>query len=102
MSGWIFFAESATQTVSGFRNVTEQNGVSISLTGMLIVFIALSLISLVLAVLPHVVDKLNNFFPPARMHNAPAKAEAGAQAEEDTIMAAIGFVLHTQMTRTRN
>jgi oxaloacetate decarboxylase gamma subunit len=98
MSGWIYFAETATQAVSGFRNVTEQNGISISITGMLIVFIVLALISLLLTALPYVVEKLNGIIPPAHIHPAPARADD----EEDAALAAIGFVLHTQLTKTRN
>ncbi|MDP6118544.1 MAG: OadG family protein [Planctomycetota bacterium] len=100
MSGWIFFAESATQAISGFRNVSEQNGISISIVGMLLVFIVLSLITALLTALPHVVEKLNEIYPPSQEHHAPV--QTSANDEEDAVLAAIGFVLHTQMARTRD
>jgi Na+-transporting methylmalonyl-CoA/oxaloacetate decarboxylase gamma subunit len=101
MSGWIFFAETATKAVSGFRNIKEQNGVNISITGMLIVFVVLSLISVLLTALPHVVAKLDEIFPPVQ-HHTPLEARASSNNEEETALAAIGFVLHTQVAQTRD
>jgi oxaloacetate decarboxylase gamma subunit len=101
MNGWIIFAEAATQSASGFKNVMEQNGVSISITGMLIVFVVLCLISALLTALPHLVSKLDEIFPPAN-HHSPVQAQASSNEETETVLAAIGFVLHTQMTQTRD
>ena len=49
--------------MSGFENITANNGVGITLTGMTIVFIALVLISGYIALLPKILKKVSRFFP---------------------------------------
>ena len=72
-----------------FQNVIDSQGISIAITGMLIVFTALVLISLFITLLPRIVSALNHRFPePAELTAAP-----GASTDP-AVVAAIGLALH--------
>ncbi len=75
------------------QNITDARGYAIAITGMLIVFVALSLISLFLTLLPRLLEMLSTVFPePASQPAAPPPARVSAGNEE--IVAAIGAALH--------
>jgi Na+-transporting methylmalonyl-CoA/oxaloacetate decarboxylase gamma subunit len=80
---------------SGIQNIVEGQGVDIAITGMLIVFLALGLITLFIAFLPNLLNVLAKIFP----HKAAADVSGKFAAEEDNVLAAIGFALHKKITK---
>jgi Na+-transporting methylmalonyl-CoA/oxaloacetate decarboxylase gamma subunit len=70
--------------------------VDIAVTGMLMVFMALALLTVFLTLLPRVLTWLHAVWPESGDRQA---ALAGADAllgDEDDVLAAIGFVLHAE------
>ena len=90
----LIFAES-----SGLQNVVDGQAVGIAITGMLIVFSALVLITIFITALPKILDLLDPYLPAVEHpHAAPTPAES-LPSDEEKIVAAIGFVLHHEMQR---
>lgn len=83
----------------GFQAISEGNGFSIAVTGMLIVFFALTLISIFLRLLPVVLDKLEPILPRLESHTQPPTAAEQMPTDEESIIAAIGYVLHLEMEK---
>jgi oxaloacetate decarboxylase gamma subunit len=77
----------------GIRNITEFEGLGISITGISIVFAALILISLFITSLPRVLAMLESVLPPEVDHHAAA-APAARKNDDESVVAAIGFALH--------
>lgn len=79
----------------GFDNIQRANGIGIAITGMLIVFTALVLISTFIALLPRVLNKLAALLPeehePVHTSTPPPIA-----ADDAAVVAAIGYVLHLE------
>jgi oxaloacetate decarboxylase gamma subunit len=89
------------QLTFDFQKVLDADGIGISMTGMAIVFVALGLISTVIALLPKVLTMLAPFLPPEtepHTHLAAAPTAKPA-AENDAVVAAIGFVLLSRRDR---
>jgi len=83
----------------GFQAISDANGISISVTGMLIVFVALAVISLFVASLPVVLGWLAPILPKLESHGqAPSVAEQ-EPADNERIVAAIGYVLHRELEK---
>ncbi len=83
----------------GWQNVVNANGIALSITGILIVFVALMLVSLFISALPRMLAQLNNLLPEVSHHHGPASVPSagGASARavpEETLVAAIGLALH--------
>ncbi len=72
-----------------FQNVVDGQGISIAITGMLIVFSALVLISSFIAVLPRALAAISHRFP-----EPPDPAPAGDTTADPAVVAAIGIALH--------
>lgn len=84
-----------TDSPASFRlqNITDVDGYAIAITGMVIVFFALTLISVFLTLLPRILERVNTVFPePAPQVAAPPVARVSSGDEE--IAAAIGVALH--------
>ena len=80
-------------------NVVEGNAVAISVTGMLIVFSALTLITVFIAMLPRILSSLDPYLPAVSdHHHQPTPADA-LPMDEERIVAAIGAVLHAEMQK---
>lgn len=69
------------------QNVINGQGIAISIVSMLIVFIALSMISLFIALLPRILNLIAKVYPE---NNQPPTDPT----VDDQIIAAIGFALH--------
>ncbi|HJP19772.1 MAG TPA: OadG family protein [Nitrospinota bacterium] len=80
---------------SGIKNIVEGQGVDIAITGMVIVFIALGLITLSIAFLPKILKIIAKVFP----ESATTGVSGEFAAEEDNVLAAIGFALHKRITK---
>tara|TARA_B100000315_G_scaffold81231_1_gene74476 strand:+ start:18532 stop:18807 length:276 start_codon:yes stop_codon:yes gene_type:complete len=80
---------------SGIQKIVEGQGVDIAITGMLIVFIALGLITLFIAFLPNILKVIAIVFP----HKTATGLTGEFASEEDNVLAAIGFALHKRVTK---
>ena len=76
---------------SGFQNIMDGQGFAIAITGMLIVYAALTIICLFIAALPKLLVLLEALFPVEHHHAAPAEKP---KRDDTALIAAIGFGLH--------
>ena len=75
----------------GLHNIWDNNGIGIALTGMTIVFAALTMISVFISLLPKVLDAFSLVLPPEPEPQLAAQPESSGDEE---IAAVIGFALH--------
>jgi Na+-transporting methylmalonyl-CoA/oxaloacetate decarboxylase gamma subunit len=81
-----------------FQNVLDADGISLSIIGMLIVFAALALVSLFIAALPKILERLNDYLPAEQTHHGGHGGSSGGELdEEEFIIAALGYVLHREL-----
>ncbi|MDR4496961.1 MAG: OadG family protein [Candidatus Scalindua sp.] len=76
------------------QNILDGHGVGISITGMVVVFAALALISTFIALLPAVLRIVNKIFP---LGETPHALPRSSDSLENEVIAAIGLALHTEM-----
>jgi Na+-transporting methylmalonyl-CoA/oxaloacetate decarboxylase gamma subunit len=89
----------ADESASDRSDVMER-GLSIALTGMTIVFVALALISLFIEALPRVLAIVARVFPVVAEPEPSAKAgRSNVSSDDEAVLAAIGYVLHTEMSQ---
>ncbi|MCA9134365.1 MAG: hypothetical protein KDA45_14450 [Planctomycetales bacterium] len=75
-------------------------GLSIALVGLLIVFLALLLITLFIAAMPRLLIWIGYVWAESGEHHSHEKARpVGQVSDEEAVLAAIGFVLHTELQR---
>ncbi|MFT5085947.1 MAG: Na+-transporting methylmalonyl-CoA/oxaloacetate decarboxylase gamma subunit [Candidatus Latescibacterota bacterium] len=80
-----------------YQNILNGQGFELAFAGMIIVFSALSLVSIFIALLPRCLVFVNRWVPEVHHHSAPkARAKAPTAANEAEIAAAIGYVLHNR------
>ncbi len=73
-----------------FEKIIDGKGVSISVTGMLIVFMALVTITLFLLLLPRILKLVNKVYPEVEEETLNESQEVSEDAE---IVAAIGYAM---------
>lgn len=78
---------------SGIQNIVVGQGIKIAISGMIIVFAALTLISFFIYYLPKILGIFTHLLPP---EEAPHNLSVHFAALEDEAIAAIGFVLHNR------
>jgi Na+-transporting methylmalonyl-CoA/oxaloacetate decarboxylase gamma subunit len=86
--------------MDGIQNIRDADGLGIALTGMVIVFSGLALITLFIAILPKALAQLAPYLPPEGAgHGAVARppAQAAPAADEGELLAAIGYALHVEL-----
>lgn len=87
----------------GFDNVIEGHGIGIAITGMLVVFSGLVLVSLFIAALPKVFELAGRPRPTfAPRMQAAGEGVMGKELSLDIdpdLLAAIGYVLHAERER---
>ena len=76
------------------QNIIDGQGISIAITGMVIVFFALSVISLFIAALPRILSLFAKRWPETEGHHAARPAAPSRQAVSNEVVAAIAMVLH--------
>ncbi len=77
------------------QNIADGQGVSIAITGMVIVFFALSVISLFIAALPRILVKVAKRWPEKESHQASASvARPAVEGLSGELVAALGMALH--------
>lgn len=86
-------------TPRGWEAIVKGQGVSISITGMAIVFAALVFISVFIALLPKLLEVLDPFLPAGHTHAAPPSREEQTDLDREKVVAAIGLVLHTELQK---
>lgn len=91
-------AQADSAPTGGWQAIQDNGGLSLSITGMLIVFVALTLISLFIAMLPKVLDLLEPVLPRPH-HPAVRSPDEQLPADEEKIVAAIGYVLRSEMQK---
>ena len=67
-------------------------GLDLAFVGMSIVFTALVLVSIFIAVLPRILAAIHPYIPPAQLHTQSQSKEN----DDAAIAAAIGFALHAR------
>lgn len=77
------------------RNVSDNQGVAIAVTGLSIVFVALAMITLFISLLPRLVPAAAD----AKIHETPAARPVANVDEELARVAAIGFALHASRSQ---
>ena len=86
--------------ISGFALVLAQTlparGIAIALTGIVIVFAALVLVTLFISVLPGLVAISQKVVPEVQDRHVP-EADSRTLPPNHSMVAAIGFVLHTRV-----
>ena len=80
-------------------NDAVYSGIPIAVTGLLIVFSALLLISLFIASLPHILGIVAKVYPEVDDTHSRQGHPESQVADDGAVLAAIGFVLHTEMQR---
>ena len=79
------------------ETVLQKGGV-IAATGILIVFAALLLISIFIAALPRLLESIATIFP--EVTDRPvAKDSSPSLLPDEAVLAAIGYVLHSEMQK---
>lgn len=76
-----------------YQNVLDGQGFALALTGMTIVFTALSMVSAFIALLPRVLVFVNRYIPEVHHHAAP-KARSRQGGDDAAIAAAIAYAQH--------
>ena len=85
------------QVLFSWDNVVAGNGISLSVTGMSIVFVALILVSMYIALLPKIAAFFNKIIPPSAHHsgpvaNAPAPQLKTGPSEAEIVAAAVAYL----------
>ena len=74
----------------GWHNIIDANGISITIVGMLLVFFSLSIISLIIASMPHFLKIVERYFPEQEEEFAKKGVKAVSETE---VVAAISAAL---------
>ncbi len=97
----IFAQQSVTRSITeavevARLNIAENHGLAISITGILIVFAALILITLFIMALPRVLAVLETVLPSKPEHHAGPASATSSTNHDEAVVAAIGFALHAR------
>ncbi|TWU60239.1 hypothetical protein Poly51_05140 [Rubripirellula tenax] len=76
-------------------------GFSIAVAGLAIVFAALLLLTMFIATMPRLAALLDRYCPEIEHGGPPSRPESKAK-EDDAVLAAIGFVLHSELKNYEN
>lgn len=97
----IFLQSSDSMRMTPFQltNITDGNAIGISITGMLIVFAALGLISAFIGALPKVLAAVEPYWPVSEGHHHVPRPAESLPIDEERIVAAIGTVLRHESQR---
>lgn len=82
--------------LNGYRAIVEGNGIAITITGLLIVFAALTAISLFIGALPVLLRALGPYLPVIESHHdlPTGKGRAAKEGVDPRLVAAIGWAVH--------
>lgn len=88
-----------TPPLRGWEAIVENNGIGVALTGMLIVFSALAIITMFIALVPHLLAVLEPILPKGGLHRESHTPAEQSPIDQERIVAAIGMVLHTELQK---
>lgn len=88
-----------TDLTMGFENIITTNGIAISIVGIVIVFAALSVIALFIAMLPKLMSLTVKLFPEVE-HPHAATPSVDNSSDHDAVLAAIAYALFRKQTQT--
>ncbi|MBI9109820.1 OadG family protein [Maridesulfovibrio ferrireducens] len=80
------------EMVFSWQHVVNGDGVALSITGMSIVFVALMLVSLYIAMLPRLAGFFNKIIPPAAHHCGVEAPPPSGPAEAEIVAAAVAYL----------
>ncbi|MFW5501269.1 MULTISPECIES: OadG family protein [unclassified Maridesulfovibrio] len=85
------------QMLFSWNNVVAGDGVALSVTGMSIVFVALLLVSVYIALLPKIAAFCNKIIPPSAHHSGPVASAPTPQvktgpSEAEVVAAAVAYL----------
>ncbi|MEM8866542.1 MAG: OadG family transporter subunit, partial [Planctomycetota bacterium] len=95
-------AAAADVPLRGLDAIREGNGVAITITGLLIVFVALTAVSLFIGALPRLLDALGPYLPEIESHhdqptnNGRGSKSPPAAGTDPRLIAAIGWAMHNR------
>jgi oxaloacetate decarboxylase gamma subunit len=92
-------AQTNEWNLRGWEAIVEGNGIAISITGMLIVFAALVIISVFIALVPRLLELLDPVLPKGHHHYATPSPDEQTPLDHEKVVAAIGLVLHTELQK---
>ena len=81
------------------QNIIDGRGISIAITGMVIVFFALGVISLFIAALPRILARIAARWPESEGHHGPSPAPESTGTPNE-VVAAIAMTLHHRQARS--
>ena len=92
-------AQTAAEASEPVSSDVLREGTSIAIAGLLIVFSALILISLFIASLPRILVAVGHIWPEVRDGHREEGHTDSMVADDPAVLAAIGFVLHTEFQK---
>lgn len=79
----------------GFENIANAHGITLSIVGMLIVFLALAIIATFITMVSKFLPLLEKVFPEVHPHPSPSSSHS---ADHEEVMAAIAYALFLKET----
>ena len=77
------------------QNIIDAQGLELALAGMLIVFTALTCISIFIGFLPKILPLLSKILPEVELHTKPKARVSAPKANNDkAVVAAVAFAIH--------
>jgi sodium pump decarboxylase gamma subunit len=76
-----------------YQNILDGQGFEMAFAGMTIVFVALSMVSIFIALLPRILVVVNQYIPEGHARATPNPKPAAANAEEAAV-AAVAYAVH--------
>ena len=83
----------------GWQNVVNTDGVKITVSGIILVFICLAMISMIIGLTPHLLKMVNRFFPE---QEEPLSGKKEKTISETEVVAAISAALHRSMRKSND
>jgi Na+-transporting methylmalonyl-CoA/oxaloacetate decarboxylase gamma subunit len=83
--------------IIGFENIINTNEVMIAGVGILIVFSALAIIALFIALLPRILPLLEKLFPEEHPHHITSSSQT---ADHEEVLVAIAYALFRKQARS--
>ena len=85
-----------------FQSLMDSDGIVIAVTGLMIVFVALAMVSLFIKVLPNILNVVSLWVPECESphgHSADSIEPDVHSEDDDEVLAAIGFGLKNRLSK---
>jgi Na+-transporting methylmalonyl-CoA/oxaloacetate decarboxylase gamma subunit len=94
--------EKQADSMSGWENIVQNNGISIAIAGITVVFVVLAIICGFISLLPRALELLHQFAPEAEHHRSPAVESKRTGSQDEAMAAAIGYAKYLQSQSSRD